>query len=129
MACLPDPLAVLATGRELEFAWTLAIEEVADNEAAGSTDPRRATLAAALIRVAGMADEKVPSWMPALSFYQGIHLQQRVRSLLSPPVHIGGPEPPVQQALFAVVALILSVSAFGAETLHQVMEWIVRSAP
>lgn len=84
MLCLPDPLRFTAAGREMEAAWASAAEEAADDAAAGVTEERRALLAAALVRVAKMANSPMPEWMPGLAFYQGNNLETRVCRLLTP---------------------------------------------
>ena len=129
MLGLPDPLAVLQTGREIEAAWALAAEETADDEAAGVDEARRAVLASALVHVARLADHRPPSWMPALAFYQGYGLQHRVQKLL------GSPRPELSSfraagfALLALAVAVLAWSDHSSDSLHRAVEWMVRSLP
>ncbi len=82
MRYLPDPMLLLNAGRELQTGWAAAAEEAADDEAAGPRVEARTELAAALVRVARMAEGPPPQWMPALAFYEGTNLENRVRRLL-----------------------------------------------
>src|SRR5690606_35484392 len=54
MLGLPSPLALVAAGREMQAAWSAAVEESADDAAAGAEPAARAALASALVRVAKM---------------------------------------------------------------------------
>jgi beta-lactamase regulating signal transducer with metallopeptidase domain len=130
MRCLPDPLLLLTAGRELEAAWAAAAEEAADDEAAGPQAADRTELAAALVRVAGMAEGPPPRWMPALAFYEGTHLEHRVRRLLSAG---DGPSDATARMLTAAAlaaatgALLFTPAA--SRQLHALMELAVRNLP
>ena len=50
--------------------------------AAGDATEMRTVLASALVRVARMSTAPAPDWMPALTFYEGTNLENRVRRLL-----------------------------------------------
>ena len=82
MLALPNPLSLLAAGHEMQAAWSAAVEESADDAAAGFEAGTRAALASALVRVAKMARTPAPAWVPALAFYEGANLEHRVRRLL-----------------------------------------------
>ena len=129
MLGLPDPLAVLPTGREIEAAWALAAEETADDEATGLSEEKRAALAATLLHVARMADDGPPSWMPALAFYQGHDLQHRVRALLDAPVRGGAPVRALPPTVLALALAVLAWSDDSSGILHRAVEWMVRSLP
>lgn len=128
LRCLPDPLGATRAGLEIEHAWTLAVEEAADDQAAGDSAERRATLASALVRVAGLADGAAPAWMPTLAFYQGEHLRQRVTALLARRA-TARPRRSTALMLSAGVGLFVAAGISGASTIHRITEWIVRSIP
>ncbi len=129
MRGLPDPLALLRTGREIEAGWALAAEQTADDEAAGMSEEKRATLAAALVHVARMAEERPPSWMPALAFYQGHDLQHRVRALLDVPLRGSASFRAVGPAALGLAVAFLAGSDYSSDSLHRAVEWMVRSLP
>jgi hypothetical protein len=86
LIALPDPLGWFRVGRDIDRAWHDATEEVAD-EAPGSDrgDAGRVSLAAALIRVAGLVPAGSPVVeIPASALYRGEPLERRVRRLLEP---------------------------------------------
>jgi beta-lactamase regulating signal transducer with metallopeptidase domain len=127
---LPNPLAFTSAGREMQQAWAAAAEEAADDAAAGDAAEARTALASALVRVAKMASAPVPDWMPALTFYEGTNLENRVRRLLDRRAFSKG-MPATVPALFALMA---AASAFAltegsAKALHAWMELAVRYAP
>lgn len=130
MQCLPDPLALLPAGREIQDRWAAAAEEAADDEAAGPRPEARTELAAALVRVARMADGQPPAWMPALAFYEGTHLEHRVRRLLSPGT---GPAPASARRLIAVGCAIAAGAILMTEDvsfqIHTLMELAVQHLP
>lgn len=130
MRYLPDPLAFLNAGRDMERAWAAAAEEAADDVAAGSTGERRALLASALVRVARMANGPVPDWMPGLAFYEGTNLEKRVRRLVE------GGSLSDRLRLRSVVLLValfagsaVALTAPVARPLHAWMEVAVQLAP
>lgn len=129
MVGLPDPLAILHAGRQIEAAWALAVEEAADNDAAGDAGEKRATLAAALLHVARMADDCLPSWMPALAFYQGHDLQHRVSRLLDVPLQGGASLRALHPTVLALAVAFLAWSDYSSDSLHRAVEWMVRSLP
>lgn len=129
MRGLPDPLAVLCTGREIEADWALAAEETADGDAAGSSEERRAILAAALVRVARMADDVPPLWMPALAFYNGQDLEHRVSRLLDAPLQGGKPPGALHPTVLGLAVGCLAWSEHNSDVLHRAVEWMVRSLP
>lgn len=130
MHCLPDPLALLAAGREMQDVWAAAAEEAADDEAAGPHASGRTELASALVRVARMAEGPPPHWMPALAFYEGTHLEHRVRRLLT-----NGPGRSGTAARrLAAAALVLATGAVlltdgASRQIHAVMELAVQHLP
>lgn len=130
MRGLPDPLAMMPAGRDLQNAWAAAAEEAADDEAAGAQAESRTELAAALVRVARMADGPPPGWMPALAFYEGTNLEHRVRRLLS--AGSGARAATAGRlaafAAAAVCAALLVTDSVSRE-LHGLMELAVRHLP
>ncbi len=129
LSALPDRWLSPVTNRAIERAWTRAAEEAADSEAAGRAGAQRAALAATLIRVARMADEAPPSWMPQLAFYQGTDLEHRVRTLLAAPrLDSSG----IVVAEVATIAFALAAVAGAlvlAPSLHALMELGVEFLP
>lgn len=129
MVSLPDVLAWLPSGRAIETAWSAAAEEAADDKAAGGVPERRAALAAALVRVAGMAPATPPEWMPALAFFRGDDLERRVRRLLDPEPPAGRSLRALEPALLASAAAAVVLSAWQGPALHGAIEWAVRFIP
>lgn len=130
MACLPDPLALLAAGGDIQRAWAAAVEEAADDEAAGPQIEGRAELAGALVRVARMAEGPPPAWMPALAFYEGTHLERRVRRLLA--AGPGTDRTSRRSLVTAVIALAAGAMLFleaVSRPLHVLMELAVQHLP
>ena len=130
MRYLPDPFALLAAGRELQRDWAAAAEEAADDEAAGPRADARSELAAALVRVAGMAEGPPPRWMPALAFYEGTNLEHRVRRLLRDGA--GAQSPSTIQlglAVFTVGTGGVFLAGAASQHLHAAMELAVRYLP
>lgn len=126
---LPDPLMLLAAGRDLQAAWAAAAEEAADDEAAGPQAEGRTELAAALVRVARMAEGAPPRWMPALAFYEGTNLEHRVRRLLSEARRADAPSARrLAVAIFTLALGVLFTEAVSRE-LHTLMELAVRHLP
>lgn len=130
MLYLPDPLAWLQAGREMMDAWAAAAEESADDAAAGQQAEARTALASALVRVAGMSGPPAPRWMPALAFYEGTNLEQRVRRLLDPSrVPTGMPLGTVAALLALAVGGAFALTDAAARELHAWMEVAVRLVP
>jgi len=129
MLALPDPLGLLASGREIEAAWASAAEEAADDDAAGETAERRLALASALVRVAALARTPPPAWMPALAFFQGENLERRVRRLLQTQPAAARSLGVIEPATVTAVAAILTWGLFQAAALHRLMESAVRILP
>jgi beta-lactamase regulating signal transducer with metallopeptidase domain len=129
MLSLPDVLAWLPSGRAIETAWSAAAEEAADDEAAGDAPEKRAALAAALVRVAGMAPAAPPEWMPALAFFRGEDLDRRVRRLLEPEPAAGRSVRALEPALVASAAAALVLCASQGPALHGAIEWAIRFLP
>ena len=128
MRFLPDPLAHTRTGRTLQSAWSLAAEEAADDLAAHGAS-ERTDLAAALVRVAGMAEGRPPQWMPALTFFERNTVESRVRRLLLPGPAAQGS----LRALPAAIVIIAAAALIGTEAvglrLHALMELAVQVLP
>jgi Zn-dependent protease with chaperone function len=130
MRYLPDPLLLLKAGRELQADWAAAAEEAADDEAAGPRVEARTELAAALVRVARMAQGPPPHWMPALAFYEGTNLENRVRRLLragSAAQAVSARQIVLSLSVFATGALLVAEDV--SLELHNVMELAVRYLP
>lgn len=127
---LPNPLAFTSAGREMEAAWAAAAEEAADDAAAGDLSEERTVLASALVRVARMANTPAPDWTPALTFYEGNNLENRVRRLLEDHRFQGR----VPRAGLALSALLAAGCAFAltdgaAWHVHAWMEIAVQYVP
>ena len=129
LTALPDRWFAPRTYDQIEAAWTLAAEEAADTEAAGSAGARRAVLAATLIRVAKMADVAPPAWMPQLAFYQGVGLEYRVRALLAEPRHDPARIAFVETSAIALAICLVGLAAMSLPALHSLIEWSVRLLP
>ena len=130
MRYLPDPLLLMRAGRELQTDWAAAAEEAADDEAAGPRVEARTELAAALVRVARMAQGPPPQWMPALAFYEGTNLENRVRRLLRAGTRAkGASATQVVLSLSAVAAGAVLVAGDLSLELHKAMELAVRYLP
>lgn len=130
MLYLPDPLAYLGPGSEMQDAWAAAAEESADDAAAGAEAEARTVLAAALVRVGKMASTPAPRWMPSMAFYEGTNLEHRVRRLLDSGRlrhHMTMPLVPALLAAACGVALILTDPV--ARRLHDWMELAVQFVP
>lgn len=127
MRFLPDPLAHTRAGRELQAAWSVAAEEAADDLAAQDAGART-DLAAALVRVAGMANGRPPQWMPALTFFERTTLESRVRRLLRPGPAAQGSWRAVPAAIALVAAALIGTEAIGLR-LHALMELAVQVLP
>jgi hypothetical protein len=129
MRCLPDPLSLVRAGREMQDAWAAAAEEAADDEAAGPHLEARTELAAALVRVARMAEGPPPPWMPALAFYEGTHLEHRVRRLLSAGSGRNGASAGRLMAGLAIVTVAVLLTDGASRELHLLMELAVQYLP
>jgi Zn-dependent protease with chaperone function len=129
LRALPDRWLAPRVNDDIERAWTRAAEEAADGEAAGRAGAPRAALAATLIRVAGMADEAPPAWMPQLAFYQGTDLEYRVRTLLAAPRLDSARVVVGEAAAFALAVSLLVVAFASTAFLHRVMELGVALLP
>jgi beta-lactamase regulating signal transducer with metallopeptidase domain len=130
MRCVPDPLLIMNAGRELEAAWAAAAEQAADDEAAGPQADARTELAAALVRVARMVEGPPPRWMPALAFYEGTNLEQRVRQLLATAGASNDiAATPLRAAAVVATAGALLFTETASLQLHALMELAVRHLP
>jgi Zn-dependent protease with chaperone function len=127
---LPNPLAFTSAGREMQRAWAAAAEEAADDAAAGDLAEGRTVLASALVRVARMASAPAPDWMPALTFYEGANLENRVRRLLDG-AHLQGRVPVAGAALslLSMAGCALTLTEAAARQLHSWMELAVQYVP
>lgn len=130
MLYLPNPLAFTSAGTEMQQAWAAAAEEAADDAAAGDAEESRTVLASALVRVAKMADAPAPDWMPALTFYEGTNLENRVRRLLADR-HFPGRMPVAGTAVLMLltVGCALALTEAPARELHAWMELAVQYVP
>ena len=127
---LPNPLAFTPAGGEMQQAWAAAAEEAADDAAAGDAVEARTVLASALVRVARMASAPAPDWMPAITFYEGTNLENRVRRLLDGG-RFQGPVPVAGAALslLSVAGCALTLTEAAARQLHSWMELAVQYVP
>jgi len=129
MRYLPDPLLLLNAGRDLQTDWAAAAEEAADDEAAGPRVEARTELAAALVRVARMAEGPPPQWMP-LAFYEGTNLENRVLRLLR--AGTSATTASTLQIIVATALLATGALLFAEDVsleLHSAMELVVRYLP
>ena len=130
MLAVPDPLQFGATGRAIQTAWAAAAEQAADDEAAGDRPERRADLAAALVRVARMAQGPRPRWADGVAFYEGSNLEERVQRLLGP-ASVGGRARLV--SVLAVMLILASIMIVTADPIafrvHGLMEAAVNHLP
>ena len=130
MRFLPDPLLLLEAGRQLQADWAAAAEEAADDEAAGPRVEARTELASALVRVARMAEGPPPHWMPALAFYEGTNLENRVKRLLR--AGTGARTASALQLVAATLVFATGALLLGdgiSMKLHGAMELAVRYLP
>ena len=129
LRALPDGWLAPATAGEIETAWTRAAEEAADEDAAGRSGSQRAAFAATLVRVAQMAEEAPPAWMPELAFYEGHDLERRVRALLDDPRRDRRRVALVETATIALALSAVAWSISSMAALHAAMEWGVQLLP
>lgn len=126
----PDVLSVCRTGAQILSEWHQAVEEAADEDAAGESTTERLALASALVRVGRMSSDPRPSWMPALALYDGHPLDHRVRRLL---VNDSDQQRPPRRAALNIAGAVMIAAAFwvatGPRLLHALMEWGVRNLP
>lgn len=129
LAC-PDALGLSPLGNRLIAEWHHAVEEAADEEAAGADGAARVALAAALVRVGRMSTCGRPSWMPALALYDGHTLEHRVRRLLTRDPDRGVR---VDRIRWGIAGALMIASAgwlaTGPRLLHAFVEWGVRNLP
>ena len=129
LGSLPDRWLAPRVNAAIERAWTRAAEEAADSDAAGRAGAPRAALAATLIRVARMAEDAPPAWMPQLAFYQGTDLEHRVRTLLAEPRRDTALAALTEWGIAAVAVALVGVACASTSTLHALMEWSVQLLP
>jgi hypothetical protein len=98
----PDPLPYLEAGRRIEAAWRAAVEDAADDRAAGRDRAAALDVASALLRAARMIPPGAPRRVPASGFCDGATLSHRVRRLLAEP------EPSRSPALLLATAIALA---------------------
>lgn len=126
MRVAPDVLAFTPAARGLEIAWQQAAEEAAD-EAAGPD--RSLDLAAALLKVARLANGAVAEPLPVAAFCQGGDIARRVRLLTDPAASRPAPIAPERgpwPALLAGVAAVAAAVALGAlPRVHALTELVV----
>ena len=130
MLAVPDPLQFGATGRAIQAAWSAAAEQAADDEAAGDRPEGRADLAAALVRVARMAQGPRPRWADGVAFYEGGNLEERVQRLLGP-ASVGRPARllSVGAVTLIIASIMLATADPIASRVHVLMEAAVNHLP
>lgn len=82
MRCCPDPIGSRRAGAEIERRFGAAAER--ESDAAVGGESRRLDLAAALVKVARLAEGRSFAPVAAAAFYGGDPIADRVRSLLAP---------------------------------------------
>lgn len=127
---LPNPLTFTPAGREMQQAWAAAAEEAADDDAAGDATGDRTVLASALVRVARMAGAPAPDWIPALTFYEGNNLENRVRRLLDDRrLHGRAPVAGLVLSVLVLAGCAFALTDTAARQLHAWMEIAVQHVP
>ena len=128
---LPDVLAWLPAGRALDKAWEAASEAAADARAAAARPTGSLDLAAALLRVARLAQGGTWVELPARALLDGGSIAPRVERLLSDEAAAGS-----RARLLAAWALVLALpAAFLAASrdpsvlaaVHRVAETLVQA--
>jgi Zn-dependent protease with chaperone function len=130
MMTVPDALQFGRTGQDVQAAWAASAEEAADDEAAGDALDARSDLAAALVRVARMADGPPPDWITGVAFFTGTNLEDRVHRLLNRGSD-GVPAPVLAVGSILLVAASVAIAAADTVALrvHTVMETAVNFLP
>jgi len=127
MFSAPHLLAGAALSRSLERGWQQAAEEVADDRAGA---PRALDLAAALIKVARLAQGCPAPPATVAAFCQGGDIDRRVRRLTEGPVrqaaHMRGSTLLAGFATLAAAAFALALQTGALDGLHSLTEVVVR---
>lgn len=127
MFSAPHLLIGATLSRSLERGWQQAAEEVADDRAGA---PRALALAAALIKVARLAQGCPTPPATVAAFCQGGDIDRRVRRLTEGPAqqsgHLNGRTLIVGFAALAATAFALALQTGALDRLHAVTEVVVR---
>lgn len=106
----PDVLRHTAAGRALDAAWAAAVEDAADDAAAGADRGARMTLARALLRVARMAVGAPPAARPTTALVDAAGVARRVRRLAE-----SGPRPlPSRLGLYLTLGGVATALALAS---------------
>ncbi len=119
----PDLIAALPLGAAIVSRWKVAAEFAADERAAGADRARRLALASALIKVARLAERRMPVEAAHVMAVAHDHIEERVRRLLGE-----APAPPRRSLRLALIGLaaatpIVALPAYGV--MHRCIEWLV----
>lgn len=130
LSAMPDALG-LTRRLGVDRAWHHAVEDAADDLAAGDDPQARVSLAAALVRAAKMAARQPAPAVPLLAFHDGESVERRVRRLIeAPPARPVGRFRAREAAAAALVCGALAAVA-KADTIllaaHSVIEWMVNA--
>ncbi|MGD8815771.1 MAG: hypothetical protein PVJ51_01205, partial [Acidobacteriota bacterium] len=127
MFSAPHLLAGVMLSRSLERGWQQAAEEVADDRAGA---PRALDLAAALIKVARLAQGCPAPPATVAAFCQGGDIDRRVRRLTGGPRrqagHLSGSTLLAGFAVLAAAAFAFALQTGALDGLHSVTEVVVR---
>jgi Zn-dependent protease with chaperone function len=120
---LPDVVAWLPSGRALEKAWEGASEAAADARAAGARPGAALDLAAALVRVARLAQSGVWVELPARALLDDTSVAPRVQRLLEDePASTGRGRIVAAWAVLLALPLALVLSAYEPSVLRTVQQ-------
>jgi len=131
--CAPDFLGLSKGGRQLERAWNSAVECLADEQAVAGDANRAVNLAAALVKVARLADLSPSQTGPVVwsMFHQQGLLEIRVRRLVDGTSTPGPFRLPVVSLAAGVVAMTLAAlwMASVPHDIYRLTEALIRLLP
>jgi Zn-dependent protease with chaperone function len=130
LSAMPDALG-LAHRLGVDRAWRRAVEDVADDLAAGDDPQARVSLASALVRAAKMAARQPAPAVPLLAFHDGESVERRVRRLVEPPVTRPVRRSRAREAAAAAIVSGALAAVLNADPIllaaHAVIEWMVNA--
>lgn len=129
LSATPDPLR-LAARLGVDRAWRQAVEDAADDLAAGDDPQARVSLASALVRVAKMTTRQPRPSIPLLAFHDGDSIERRVRRLIdgttAQPVVRSRARETVAAVACGTLAAVLNADSILLAA-HAVIEWMVNA--